>query len=73
MGVPGYTCLKCKLRPSEAGAVRWYLQIPLMLFFVPFPASSYCSECAAGINALGLVLTVIAVPVVFVLSVILIT
>lgn len=71
MGVPGYTCMSCKERPSVKGGVNWILQIPLMLFFMPFPFDGYCRECGAKFDFVGLLSWVALLGLGFVIAVIL--
>lgn len=59
MGVPGYTCRWCKSRDSVAGAVRWPVQVPMMLFLAPMPFDGYCRTCARKVNALGVLTWVV--------------
>ena len=41
-----------------------------MIFLIPFPADSYCGECAKKINLFNLLISISLVPVLFVLAVI---
>jgi hypothetical protein len=71
-------CTQCREKPVEPDSVYWLFHLPLILLsgvvsVDPSLKPKLCTDCAAGINLLGLLVTAALLIIGFVIVVIMLT